>query len=123
MHGLQLLHQNAQEHLTSLPKYTVRTTSGDVAVHGNSQSHAEQRAKSMGYKLIKQPMSKETNQEKQVRDSMCDYWYEKGKQDTAREIVEWAENNGATGVDLQDRRWVELNDLKALVKQKYGVED
>ena len=49
--------------------------------------------------------------------------YKKGKMDTAREIMEWAENNGATGVDLQDRRWVELNDLKALIKQKYGVED
>ena len=52
MHGLQLLHQNAQEYLASLTMYTVRTTSGDVVVHGNSQSHAEQRAKSSEVKAV-----------------------------------------------------------------------
>ena len=53
MHGLQLLHQNAQAYIKGLDTFKVQTSEGTKSIHGNSQSHAEQRAKSMGYKLIK----------------------------------------------------------------------
>ena len=65
-------------------------------------------------------MSKETNQEKQVRDSMCDYWYEKGKVDTAREIVEMLKGEKHKG----ESAWNAVIEIFiALIKQKYRVED
>ena len=53
MHGRQLLHQKAQAYIKGLDTFKVQTSEGIKTIHGNSQSHADQIAKSMGYKLIK----------------------------------------------------------------------
>lgn len=55
---------------------------------------------------------------KALFDSLLDKAYTEGKKARGEEILKWAESTvGATGVDMQSRRWIELEYLLKFLNQ------